>query len=264
MTEDSLILDAWFMPADSNPAPTIIVCHGFNADKADRMDITRFLQPAGYNVLMLDFRGHGRSEGKYCSLGHHEYKDLESAISWLSERKFTPIGALGLSMGGTIALLTQAKNKELEAVVSDGAYLSFSSAVVSFARSNFKAPKYPLIPPAIWTAGLRLGFNPYRLNLSEIMPQISPRPVFIIHGELDRTVRPKDAYALFEQAKEPKELWIVEGAQHCGAYDIARDEYEHRVISFFDSCLRPTDSIQNKLSKISAVSDLGSKVFSRL
>lgn len=278
ITEDSLKIDAWFIPVElveANPdksrysgtkKPTIIICHGFHDDKGSCMNICCFLHSAGYNVLMFDFRAHGKSEGKYCSLGHHEYKDFESAILWLSERGFTPIGAIGVSMGGTTAFITQARSKKLRAVVSDGAYLSFSSAVTSFARANFKAPKYPFIPPAIWTAALRLKFNPYRLNLTNIMPKISPRPVFIIHGALDRAVRPKDAYALFEHAKEPKELWIVEGAQHCGAYNTAKDEYEQRVISFFDSYLRVEDSIihDNLSNKVSNVSDFSSKVSSQL
>jgi len=238
ITEDNLTIDAWFVPADSNSAPTIITCHGFNADKGDCINMARFLQPAGYNVLMFDFRGHGKSEGKYCSLGYHGYKHLSAAISYLSEQKLTPIGAIGFSMGGTVALFAQAKNKKLTAVVSDGAYLSFSSAVISFARRHYKVPKYPFIPPAIWTAALRLKFNPNRLNLVGLMPQISPRHCFIIHGALDPEISPRDAHTLFDNAKEPKKLWIVEGARHCNSYDTAREEYEYQVIAFFNSYLK--------------------------
>ena len=277
-TEDGIELKAWFIPVSEvrpqevrpqevrpqgdercDLEPTIIICHGYGADKGDCIDIAQFLHPAGYNVLMFDFRGHGQSggatsRGKYCSLGYYECEDLKTAIRWLKSNStyrgsrvlkgegVSPlplkVGAIGISMGGTVAFMVAAETKELSAVVSDGAYLSFHSAVTSFAKCHFKAPKYPFIPPAVWASGLRLKFNPSELNLEKFMSKISPTPILIIHGSEDKEIQPRDANIIFEKALEPKELWIVDGAHHLESHYVAREDYERKVITFFDRALK--------------------------
>jgi fermentation-respiration switch protein FrsA (DUF1100 family) len=65
--------------------------------------------------------------------------------------------------------------------------------------------------------------------------------VFIIHSEHDNAAcTVADAQRLYVAAREPKELWIVPGAQHCGAHYAHPQEYERRVIAFFDQALRTT------------------------
>jgi len=250
ITKDKIELDAWFIPVVGgrgliNQTPTIIVCHGFAVDKGDCIDVGRFLHSAGYNVVLFDFRGHGKSQGKHCSLGYYETEDIDAVIRWLYEQGMDKIGVIGFSMGGTTALLAAAKNPKIRAVVSDGAYLSFWSGVTSFARANFKAPKYPFVPPAVFFAGLRLGFNPKELNLTHFLHHIPPRPVLIIHGSEDREVRLADAYQIYSlltthnpHPKHYAELWVVQGAHHLESYYIAKEEYEHRVIDFFNSAFQ--------------------------
>ncbi|MDI6841031.1 MAG: alpha/beta hydrolase [bacterium] len=256
ITNDGITLKTWFIPAPADKVveATIIICHGYGTDKGDCIDIAQFLHRAGYNVVMFDFRGHGQSGGKYCSLGYYECEDVKTVIRWLKSNSTfrgsgvlkgegmstlpLKIGAIGVSMGGTVALMVQAEEPALLAVVSDGAYLSFYSAVTSFARKHFKAPKYPFIPPAVWAAGLRLKFKPKELNLIKFMPKIAPKPILIIHGSEDREIQTQDAYEIFKAASKPKELWIVEGAQHLESYYIARDEYEQKVINFFKSAFK--------------------------
>lgn len=241
ITNDRIELDAWFIPvgAGLKSAPTIIICHGFGTDKGDCINVAKFLHDAQYNVLMLDFRAHGQSQGKYCSLGYYECQDIDAAVRWLTERGEDKIGAIGFSMGGTAALLATAKNPNLKAVVTDGAYISFWSAVTSFARANFKAPKYPFVPPAVWSAGLRLRLNPCKINLANFIQAIPPKPVLIIHGSEDREIRIADAYQIYSllTTHNPNRtsLWIVQGAHHLESHYIAKEEYEHRIIDFFNS-----------------------------
>ena len=73
----------------------------------------------------------------------------------------------------------------------------------------------------------------------EAMPHISPRAVFLINGADDWTgTNPDDARALYAAAGEPKELWIVPGAGHGGAFHVARQEYQERLLAFFDQHLK--------------------------
>ena len=232
-TSDNIKIKGWFI-THNNAKGTIIVCHGWGSDKADCLDIAQFLWNNGYSVLLFDFRGHGESEGKYCSLGYYERRDLIAAIKYLRQQGETKIGAIGLSMGGTVALMVEAEVPELVAVVADSPYLSFTDVVTSFAKQHWKSPKHPFIPIAVWTAGLRLGFNPREVDLSKFVGRISPKLLFIIYGDKDREVPPFHAQKIFEYAKEPKEIWEISEAGHLEAHSIKRKEYERRVINFFN------------------------------
>jgi len=235
-TSDDISIKGWSIH-HSTTKGTIIVCHGWGSDKADCLDIAKFLWNAGYNVLMFDFRGHGESEGKYSSLGYYERRDLIAAIEYLKQRGETKIGAIGFSMGGTVALMVAAEIPELAAVVAESPYVSFTDVVTSFAKIQWKAPKHPFIPIAVWTAGLRLGFSPREVNLSKFVNKISPKPLFIICSNKDEEVPPYHAHKIFEHAKEPKEIWEIPKAKHLEAYSVAGEEYERRVINFFDNAL---------------------------
>jgi fermentation-respiration switch protein FrsA (DUF1100 family) len=70
---------------------------------------------------------------------------------------------------------------------------------------------------------------------------ITPRPVFLIQGTADAAIPPDSAQRLFESAGEPKLLWLQPGAGHVGALSVAREEYEQRVIEFFETELLGSD-----------------------
>ena len=238
-SSDGYKLIGWFIPSSQNLA-TILVLHGWGCDKGTHLSEVIFLQQAGFNLFLFDTRGHGESQGNYTSLGWYEVRDVKGALDYLKTRKevdINRIGAIGFSMGATTAFLAQAQIKEIKAVVGDSGFLSLESGVTSYAKARFRAPKYPFIFLACWIAGLRLGFNFKDFDLSYYMDKISPRAVFIIHGEKDEEIRVKDAYLLYKKAKEPKKLWIVEGAFHLEAYNVAPKEYQEKVVNFFKQFL---------------------------
>lgn len=235
-TRDGIDLKGWFVPAE-NPKGAVALCHGYGLERGDCLGWVRFLHGGGYGTLLFDFRGHGESGGRYCSLGYYEVEDLKAALEYLSSRGEEKLAAMGFSMGGTVALMVGAGDERLRAIVTDGAYLSFHSVVASFAKKYYHAPKYPFIPPAIWAAGLRLRFNPRQVDLRKYAGSVSPRPILLIHGEEDREVPLGDAEAIYRAAKEPKELWVVPGAEHSSTYGVAREKYEEKVITFLDQAM---------------------------
>ncbi len=74
-------------------------------------------------------------------------------------------------------------------------------------------------------------------SLERAMARLSPRPVFIIHGADDKYIRPEVARTLYHRAGRPKELWLVEGARHNQALQVAGEEYQNRVLDFFQTHL---------------------------
>src|SRR4029078_1443198 len=94
---------AWWIPgASGETGRTILLCHGHSANKATQLSLVRKLVPIGYNVLAIDFRGHGESAGQLTSFGDLERRDVLGAVRWL--RATHPeathkIFGLGASMG---------------------------------------------------------------------------------------------------------------------------------------------------------------------
>ncbi len=107
-------LSVWIMdPANgSSPQGTILVLHGIR-DKKDSMHGTgHMLAAAGYRRALVDLRGHGRSTGDWLSYGVVESRDLSQVLDALTAQSLLvgPIGALGCSYGGAVALQLTARD----------------------------------------------------------------------------------------------------------------------------------------------------------
>ena len=83
---------AWWIPARADASratatPTVLLCHGFIADKAQDLNLARDLVPGGFNVLAIDLRGHGESGGQVVGFGHAERCDVLGEVRWLRETR---------------------------------------------------------------------------------------------------------------------------------------------------------------------------------
>ncbi|MBI5166224.1 MAG: alpha/beta fold hydrolase [candidate division NC10 bacterium] len=238
-TVDGLSLSGWFIPG-SRGGPVVILAHGLGAGKSDLVDFAPFLYKGGYNVLLFDFRAHGKSDGSSTSFGYHEQKDLSAAIDFLKARKDVDpqrIGVLGLSLGGAVAILAAAQLKEIRAVAVEGVYASFPETVTRHLYLAYRLPKFPFTHLALWTFSLLFKVDIDRISPIESIGRISPRPLFIIAGGKDERMTPEEAWRLYQAAGEPKELWVVPGAGHLEARAVAGPEYERRVLYFFNKHL---------------------------
>ena len=90
-SSDGLSLSAWWVDKAGSSRAAVLV-HGWTGDKSNLHVVETALvyERAGFNVLMLDLRGHGRSEGERGTLGYKEVRDVRGALSWLEERGFDP------------------------------------------------------------------------------------------------------------------------------------------------------------------------------
>jgi esterase/lipase len=238
ITDDGITIRGWYIGSDSLERG-IIFLHGFGVDKSDLVEVAQLFYQKGYALLLFDFRAHGESGGDKCSLGFYEIRDLNAAVHFLKDRGIRRIGAMGFSMGGTVALLAASENRDILAIVSDSGYLSFSSAVRDFSAAYYRIPEFPLIPPIVWFAGKRIGIDPGDMDLSRHLSSIAPRPIFIVHAEDDREITVSNAHLIYQFADQPKELWLVKNGGHLGAHALCPHEYERRVTQFFDHSLSP-------------------------
>jgi fermentation-respiration switch protein FrsA (DUF1100 family) len=233
-SSDGLRLDGWIIPNDESDS-LVIVCHGHGSNKGDMIDIAEMLHRSGYSVFMFDFRAHGKSEGDLATLGWLEPDDLRAAIGFVKERVSPDnIGVIGFSMGGATAITTAGQSDDIKAVVADSAFPD-RSKLIAKAVDNSLPPPFSFI--TLVFARLR-GMNLDGNNPASHVQGISPNALLIIQGDSDHLVELDDAKLLYDKAKEPKELWLVDDTPHVAAFHIDRNEYERRVIGFFDEHLK--------------------------
>lgn len=233
-TSDGVKLKGWFIPNKESDA-VIIVGHGYPFDKANILQATHFLAEK-YNLLLFDFRYFGESEGRHTTGGVKESRDVLATIEFLKEKKFTKIGAIGFSMGGAAILMSE--SKDLKAVIIDSTYATgdlILERLYPFFPSVLKLPFVGL------TKFYSLIF--LKINANEVSPlnsiQKIDSPILLIHGEKDSQIPVKNTHLLFENSNKDKtELWIVPDADHGMAFALYPEEYQDRVIRFFEKYLR--------------------------
>jgi uncharacterized protein len=234
---DGVRLVAWHVPRPGAKAG-VVVCHGYRANRQDVTSLLPFLHRAGFEVVTFDFRAMGESGGQQCSFGHSEKDDVRTAVRFLRQRGIRPgrVGVLGLSMGGSSAIMAAAEDAEIGAVVADSAFARLDDMVLQrFSRLGLAGT--PLAGCTRWWAERFTGFPASAVAPVKAAALIAPRPLLLIHGEADAYTPISQSRALLAAAREPKELWAVPDAPHVGCHATAPEEYERRVAAFFKDAL---------------------------
>jgi fermentation-respiration switch protein FrsA (DUF1100 family) len=231
-SSDDIKLNGWFIPNNKTKA-TIIVMHGYPADKANLLPTAEFLSK-DFNVFLFDFRSFGKSEGKYTTAGYLEKNDLLGAIEYLEkEKNTTKIGLYGFSLGGAVALMTNHKN--VKAIVTDSAYAKLIHMLEHTYRIFFIF-KYPLV----YLTKL-YGILFLKVNVDDASPVDNIKnlkiPILIIHAEKDSQIPVGEAYLLHD-ANKKAEFWIVENAEHGMTHSINPEKYEKKILEFFERNLK--------------------------
>ena len=231
-TSDGLRLAGWYVPSRNRAA--VIVSPG----RRGPVSHARLLAHHGYGVLLFDRRGEGQSEGDFNAYGWGGDADLKAALDFLSRRADVDrqrIGGLGLSVGGEMMLEAAAEDARLRAVVSEGG--SVRSLAEHWDDPELGAAQKPFTPMAVQTAAVSVLANQGPPpSLMDLVAAVAPRSLLLIRG-LDGQPAEVLNRAFYHAAGEPKQLWEVPGAGHTAALSAQPQEYERRVVGFFDRAL---------------------------
>jgi len=232
-SSDGLLLCGWWIPAPGSDR-AIVQLHGHAGSMDPDVQYLPTWHAAGFNVLTFDFRAHGRSEGRATTFGYLERYDVQGAIRFLKQEKgMRRIALVGFSLGGIVALLSAPICPEVDVVVEDGAPARLRSALTArLVESHLPAWFAPFLArTAIVGASLRLGANLFRYEPVRWVGKIAPRPLLIIHGELDQYC--PDFEDLLTAA-HPTEVWRLPGVGHVQASVVYPEEYRQRVVAFLN------------------------------
>jgi dipeptidyl aminopeptidase/acylaminoacyl peptidase len=237
LTEDGLHLAAWFIPGRHREA--LILAHGLGASRTSFLDMSVDLHARGYNLMLLDLRAHGKSEGDVSTLGVKEVRDIRAAVTFLQQQpEVDPdrVGIYGGSLGGSVALLSAAAVPELHAVVADSTFSSARWVIDHQLNSLLNLPDW--FKPLLLTFGsLEAGISPDDAAPATAAAHLGQRPLLVIHGTADSTFDMDNASAIYAAASGPRDLWILDGVEHTGAYDHDRTAFIDRLDAFYAAAL---------------------------
>lgn len=237
-THDQLTLAGWYIPPRNGA--TIILLHGYGGNRMGMLNHAQILAERGYGVLLYDLRAHGESQGALRSWGWLDVGDVTSAVAYLRTRSEVDprrIGAMGVSIGGQIALRAAAETTALKAVAADGA-----SPVVMQDVPLPVEPYERLLYVTTWLSDRGLELRTRRFappGIARVIGGIAPRPVLLIStGQTAEQMAVRHYYA---QAQQPKTLWEIPEAEHGGGLAMRPRDYAATMLTFFDQALLDAD-----------------------
>lgn len=215
---DGLKLRGWYLPAGDGKR-AILLMHGYRSTggTSDFANMLRFYHGLGLSMLVIDQRGHARSEGEHICYGVKERYDCKSWLEWLNATKHPQdLFLAGLSMGAATVLMAAALTlpANLRCIIADCGYTSPWDICAHVVSLRYHLPAWLILPLA--NIGMRL-YAGYALNgasATEAMLHNESLPVLFIHGGKDDFVPTAMGRANYEACRAPKQLYIVPLAGH--------------------------------------------------
>ncbi len=207
---DGVRLRAWWLPVKAGVAVkgTVLHLHGNGGNLSGHLGGSWWLPEQGYQVLMLDYRGYGVSEGEPSLPA--VYQDIDAAFDWLQkapEVQGKPLVVLGQSLGGALVVHYLAQRhpeyqSRLKALVLDGAPASYRSVGRDALASSWLT--WPLQIPLSWLV-------PDGDSAIRAMPRLTGVPKLIFHSLDDPVVPLTNGIQLYQAAPAPRVLQLTRG-----------------------------------------------------
>lgn len=234
-SEDDLKLRGIYVPAAKDTHKTAIIAHGYMGDAESMFQYAHMYHELGYNVLVPDARGHGKSEGDYIGFGWPERQDY---LLWIDDvlkqnGNDEEITLYGISMGAATVMFTSGEKlpKNVVSIVEDCGYSSIEGELIYQYHQLFDLPTFPIMPVTNLVTRLRAG---YFFTEGDVTKQLAKNktPMFFIHGKTDTFVPFTMLEDVYEATDVPKEKWEVADAKHAKSYSKDPALYKEKVAAF--------------------------------
>ena len=212
-TEDGEWLHGWRLEARSAPIGQMLVCHGNGGNVGDRLPFAALLTAAGFDLVLFDYRGYGRSSGRPSEQG--TYRDARAALACLRAQSGVDpsrVLLLGESLGGAVALELALAHPPAGLVL-----LSAFTSVRALARLH-----YPYIPATVVPDAY-----PSLRRIDDLRS-----PLLVLHGEGDEIVPLSHARELYDAAPEPKRIATFPGVGHADIVPRAGEALAREIASW--------------------------------
>ena len=231
-----LKLHAYEIINEKNTDIWSIVIHGYCSQGKDMTYYAKQYYNKGYNVLILDLRGHGKSEGDYIGMGWHDRLDIIDWTNYLiNKNPNSKIILHGVSMGAATAMMATGENlpNNIKVAIEDCGYSSIWDEFKMQLKVLFNLPEFPVLNAASAVCKIRAG---YMLEEGSAVEQVrkSKTPTLFIHGDLDSFVPFEMLDIVYQAASCEKERLVIKGAAHAEASSVNPNLYWETIDEFIE------------------------------
>ncbi len=236
---DGLRLHGTFIPAEVYTTTTVILVHGYRASGMKDFGLMLpFYHKLGVNILMVDDRGHGDSQGDYIGYGWHDHFDVERWIRYLTVRfgDDCRIFLHGVSMGAATVMLTAGDElpEQVKGIIEDCGYSRLTDQLRFNFKNMFHFDGKPVINVVSHVTNKMDGYSFDQCDSVKSLKNATV-PMLFIHGDKDDFVPTDMVYENYDACgSEDKTLIIVEGAKHAESYYVNPELYESAVKKFIE------------------------------
>ena len=232
---DGLVMKAWFVPAESK---RFVICvHGYRCNGPDEFShmFPFYHDTMGYNYLLPDLTGHGRSEGNYACFGATDAKNILLWVDYLINRFGEDIEIIlhGISMGAATVMNCNEMSPpdQVKLIIEDCGFVSAAEEMNNTLKGMIGFGCMPLVQLGSLFSKLKAG---YFFSESDPLGNMNKakNPVLFIHGEADTYVPFEYGKRLYDACPVEKDFLWVPDTVHAFSYYNAKDEYEQKVKDF--------------------------------
>lgn len=234
---DGLVLHAFYLPAE-NAKRFVLLSHGYKGSGfGDFAYIARFLHENKCNLLFIEQRCCGKSEGEFITFGAKEQQDVQSWAYYIARRNKDklPVYLYGESMGAAAVLMASGLQlpREVRGLIADCGFQSMKGQLQDIAANWFHLNWVELLLFRVdLFCGFLGGFRMKEADTTKAM-RTNKRPVLFFHGGKDTYVNPRNSRYNYSLCQAPKELVIIPEARHlCSAYE-EPELYREKILGFF-------------------------------
>lgn len=226
---------------DNSSDKTIFLFHGYRSSASrDFSCAVKMYLDFGFNILLVDQRSHGKSEGKLITFGVKESRDVVSWTEYVNNR-YNPekIIISGMSMGATTVLLSLDYKlpENIVGVIADSGFTSPVDIIKLVAKKSMKINAGFFIPILNVCCLLFGGFSLYKANTLKSVKK-TDLPILLIHGLKDNFVPNEMSKAVYEKRKEKTEIFLVEDAGHGLGFLVDTKGTKGKLDAFIKKCLQ--------------------------
>lgn len=231
-----LKLHAYEIINEKNTDIWSIVIHGYCSQGKDMTYYAKQYYNKGYNVLIVDLRGHGKSEGDYIGMGWHDRLDIIDWTNYLiNKNPNSKIILHGVSMGAATVMMATGENlpNNIKIAIEDCGYSSIWDEFKMQLKVLFNLPEFPVLNAASAVCKIRAG---YMLEEGSAVDQVrkSKTPTLFIHGDLDSFVPFEMLDKVYQAASCEKEKLVIKGAAHAEASSVNPNLYWETIDEFIE------------------------------
>ena len=230
---DGILLRGWCIEPEQ-PRATIALFHGMRLNRMHTLERIEFLVAAGYRCVAFDHRAHGESDGRICSFGYHEGRDVEAVFDlirarWPRQRS----GAVGTSMGAAAVCFAAGAAIGFDALVLESVYTELAQAFNQRIGCGYPAWFQHFRGGVVWLTERRLGASIHQVAPLAFVARLAPRPVLFVTGRDDPHAPPDDVAKLAQQVPASGRFHVIPGAGHADVCSQGGAIYQRLLLDFF-------------------------------